>query len=81
MEHLISLRKQHLKRQTAGSETVVMQSKSRGYTECLQQRWSNVLQKTFNGVTTRRFSVLARCESPLAACSKQEQRRRACVRA
>lgn len=30
MEHLISLRKQNVKRQTAGSETAVMQSKSRG---------------------------------------------------
>lgn len=41
-EHLISLRKQHVERQTAGSETVVVESKSRGYTERLQQRWSTV---------------------------------------
>lgn len=37
MEHLISLRKQNVKRQTAGSETAVTQSKSRGYTQYLQQ--------------------------------------------
>lgn len=44
MEHVIILRKQHVKRQTAGSETDVMQSKSRCYTECLQQWWSTVLR-------------------------------------
>lgn len=60
-----------MKRQTAGSETAVMQSKSRGFATtvvyCASDGTGTTQQKTVSGVTSRQFSVLARCESPLGA--------------